>query len=243
MDYYDKAGLCPYLEKLGFNLVGYGCTTCIGNSGPLPEEISRRGQRERPGGRLGAVRQPQLRGPDQPRRQDELPGLAAAGGRLRARRHDGLRPRRPSRSGSDADGNDVFLRDIWPSPQEVARRHRRRRSPRRCSPTTTPTCSPATSAGSRCRRPTGETFAWDADSTYVRKPPYFEGMAARAGAGHRHRRRPGAGHAGRLGDHRPHLARPASIKADSPGRQLPRPSTASSARTSTPTAPGAATTR
>ena len=92
MDYYERAGLTPYLEKLGFHLVGYGCTTCIGNSGPLPEETQRGRQRARPVRRLGAVRQPQLRRPDQPRRQDELPGLAAAGGGVRAGRNHGHRP-------------------------------------------------------------------------------------------------------------------------------------------------------
>ena len=55
-DYYEKAGLWPYLEKLGYDLVGYGCTTCIGNSGPLPDEISQGGQRGRPDGGLGALR-------------------------------------------------------------------------------------------------------------------------------------------------------------------------------------------
>ena len=99
-EYLDRAGLTEYLEELGFNLVGYGCTTCIGNSGPLPTEISAAVQRRRPGGRLGAVGQPQLRGPDQPRREDELPGLAAAVRRLRARRDDGHRPlRRAARRG------------------------------------------------------------------------------------------------------------------------------------------------
>ena len=116
-DYYEKAGLTPYLDKLGFNLVGYGCTTCIGNSGPLIPEVGG-GQREGPGGGLGAVRQPQLRGPDQPRREDELPGVPAAGRRLRARRLDGRRPlRRPA--GPGHDGNDVFMRDIWPTPAEI----------------------------------------------------------------------------------------------------------------------------
>ena len=68
MDYYERAGLTPYLEKLGFDLVGFGCTTCIGNSGPLLAADLRRGRRRRPGRGLGAVRQPQLRGPHQPRR-------------------------------------------------------------------------------------------------------------------------------------------------------------------------------
>ena len=96
----SKAGLTPYLDKLGFNLVGYGCTTCIGNSGPLIPEVSAGGQRQRPRRRLGAVGQPQLRGPDQPRREDELPRVAAAGRRLRAGRLDGRRPvQRPAGPG------------------------------------------------------------------------------------------------------------------------------------------------
>ena len=90
--------------------------------------------------------------------------------------------------------------------------------------------------------PTGDTFAWDADSTYVRKPPYFEGMAAAAGAGHRHRRRPGAGQARRLGHHRPHLAGRLD-QGRLPGRASTSPSTAWTGTTSTRTAPGAATTR
>ena len=91
-DYYDRAGLTPYLEKLGFNLVGYGCTTCIGNSGPITDEVSAAVNEGDLAVVSGALGQPQLRGPHQPRRQDELPRLAAAGGRLRARRVDGHRP-------------------------------------------------------------------------------------------------------------------------------------------------------
>ena len=108
-DYYDKAGLWPYLEKLGFYLVGYGCTTCIGNSGPLPEEISQGRQRRRPVGRRGAVGQPQLRGPHQPRREDELPGLAAAGDRLRAGRAPWTSTSRTMPLGEDSTGKDVYL--------------------------------------------------------------------------------------------------------------------------------------
>ena len=99
-DYYERAGLTPYLDKLGFNLVGYGCTTCIGNSGPAHPRGQRGGQRQRPRRRLGALGQPQLRGPDQPRREDELPRVPAAGRRLRAGRLDGRRPlQRPARPG------------------------------------------------------------------------------------------------------------------------------------------------
>ena len=92
-EYYDKAGLTPYLEELGFHTVGYGCTTCIGNSGPLPPEISARRRRGRPRRLRGALRQPQLRGPHPPGGEGELPRLAAARRRLRARRAHGHRPR------------------------------------------------------------------------------------------------------------------------------------------------------
>ena len=90
-DYLDKAGLQADLDALGFNLVGYGCTTCIGNSGPLPRRDLQGDQRQRPRRRRRAVGQPQLRRPRQPRRAGELPRLAAAGRRLRARRHGAAR--------------------------------------------------------------------------------------------------------------------------------------------------------
>ena len=104
-DYYEKAGLWPYLEKLGYHLVGYGCTTCIGNSGPLPEEIS------------AAVNEADLtvvsvlsgnrnfEGRINPDVKMNYLASPAAGDRLRARRHDGLRLRRPSRWAPDPDGS------------------------------------------------------------------------------------------------------------------------------------------
>ncbi len=85
-DYLEKAGLTEYLDELQFNLVGYGCTTCIGNSGPLPAEISAAVEEKRPGRLRGPLRKPQLRGPDQPGREGELPGQPAACRRLRAGR-------------------------------------------------------------------------------------------------------------------------------------------------------------
>ena len=85
-EYLEKAGLQEHLDALGFNLVGYGCTTCIGNSGPLPEAISEAINDERPRRLLGALRQPQFRGPRQSGRARELPRLAAARRRLCARR-------------------------------------------------------------------------------------------------------------------------------------------------------------
>ena len=90
-DYLHDAGLDTYLDQLRFNLVGYGCTTCIGNSGPLPPAITEAIQRARPGRGRRPVRQPQLRGTDQPGRAGQLPGLASAGRRLRPGRHDGHR--------------------------------------------------------------------------------------------------------------------------------------------------------
>ena len=87
-EYLRKSGLDIYLDALGFNLVGYGCTTCIGNSGPLPEDVSRGRRGAQPRGRVGAQRQPQLRGADPAAGPRELSRLAAARGRLRARRKD-----------------------------------------------------------------------------------------------------------------------------------------------------------
>ena len=166
----------------------------------------------------------------------------AAGHRLRAGRHDGLRLRdRPARPGHGRQRRLPARTSGRRRPRCDARR-RRRRSARRCSPRTTPTSSPATSAGGRCRPPTGDTFDWDAESTYVRKPPYFDGMTMEPTPVDRHRRRPRAGQARRLGHDRPHQpGRRRSRPTARPARTSP--STASSARTSTPTARAAATTR
>ena len=150
-------------------------------------------QRQRPRRRLGPVGQPQLRGPHQPRRQDELPRPPAARHRLRARRHDGLRLRRPSRWAGHRRQADVFLEDIWPAPADVEAHHRQRRSARRCSPRDYADVFAGDERWQSLPTPEGDTFEWDADSTYVRKPPYFDGMTTeptpvtdidgRAGAG------------------------------------------------------------
>jgi aconitate hydratase len=134
-----------------------------------------RGQRGRPGRRVGAVGQPELRGPDQPRHQDELPGLAAAGDRLRAGRHDGLRLRDRA-LGQDSDGNDVFLRDLWPSAQDVQATIDGAISQEMF----TKDYADVFAGDERWKSlptPEGQTFEWDPESTYVRKPPYFEGMS------------------------------------------------------------------
>ncbi len=175
-DYYEKAGLWPDLEALGFHLVGYGCTTCIGNSGPLPEPVSKAvnendltvvsvlsGNRNFEGRINPDVKMNYLASPPL------VIAYALAGTMDFDFESQSL--------GLGADGQEVFLRDIWPSPTEVE-----------------------AVVGSSINRgmfvkdyadvfhgderwtglptPLGDTFTWDADSTYVRKPPFFEGLTA-----------------------------------------------------------------
>ena len=187
-DYYDKAGVWPYLEKLGFFLVGYGCTTCIGNTGPLPDAISQGHQRQRPVGDRGAVGQPQLRGPHLPRRQDELPGVAAAGHRLRARGHHGLRLRdRPARPGRRRQRRlpqghlavvegDLRHHRLVDQPEDVHRQLRRRVQGRRAL------AQPADPGGQDLR--VGPQVDVRAQAPVLRR------HARRAGAGHRHHAAP-----------------------------------------------------
>ena len=218
MDYYEKAGLVPYLEKLGFHLVGYGCTTCIGNSGPLPEEVSAAVQasdlavvsvlsgnrnfegRINPDVKMNYLASPPL-----------VVAYAIAG------TMDLDLTREPL--GVDADGVPVHLGDIWPSPQEVQAVIDSAIS----SEMFTKDYSDVFAGDERWKAlptPTGETFTWDASSTYVRKPPYFEGMAASPA--------PvtdiaGARVLAKLGDSvtTDHISPAGSIKADSPaGRYL-----------------------
>ncbi len=86
-EYLTETGLLPYLEKLGFAVAGYGCTTCIGNAGDLTAELNEAITEERPGVRGRALGQPQLRGAHPPQHQGQLPGQPAAGRGLRHRRH------------------------------------------------------------------------------------------------------------------------------------------------------------
>ncbi len=156
-DYLLKAGLTQYLDALGFNLVGYGCTTCIGNSGPLGEEVAHADRRARHDRRRGALGQPQLRGPHPPAGAGELPGLAAAGRRLRAGRPDGRRPHH--RAARPQRGRRGRLPQGRLADQRRGRRRARARPSRTSSSApATPTCSPATRAGRRCRcRPASAT--------------------------------------------------------------------------------------
>jgi aconitate hydratase len=173
-DYYERAGLWPYLEKLGYHLVGYGCTTCIGNSGPLPDEIS------------AAVNEADLAvvsvlsgnrnfegriNPDVKMNYLASPPLVIA--YALAGTMDFDFENQPL--GQDTDGNDVFLRDIWPSPQDVQTTIDSAISQEMY----TGRYADVFAGDDRWRSlptPEGDIFEWDPESTYVRKPPYFEGM-------------------------------------------------------------------
>ena len=176
VDYYERAGLTPYLDQLGFNLVGFGCTTCIGNSGPLrPRSPRRSTPRVSPWWRC--CRQPELRGPHQRRCPHELPRLSPAGRRLRpAGTMDIDLSTEPLGAGSD--GEPVYLRDIWPTAAEVAAAVEQ--SVR--SEMFEKTYSEIFEGDERWKAletPEGSRFAWDDEhSTYVHKPPFFDGMPA-----------------------------------------------------------------
>ena len=173
-NYYEKSGLTPYLEKLGFNLVGYGCVTCIGNSGPLPVEVSKAVNENdlAVAAVLSGNRNFEGRiSPDVKMNYLASPPLVVAYALAGTMNHDFER----EPLGKDSQGNDVFLRDIWPSPQEIqgvidsvisSEMFKRDYA--------------SVFAGDHrwtsLDTPTGKTFEWDLNSTYVRKPPYFEGM-------------------------------------------------------------------
>ncbi|MGQ9349911.1 aconitate hydratase [Mycolicibacterium gilvum] len=175
-DYYNKAGLWPYLEKLGFFLVGYGCTTCIGNSGPLPEEVSKAindndlsvtavlsGNRNFEGRINPDVKMNYLASPPL------VIAYALAGSMDFDFESDSL--------GNDSDGNPVFLKDIWPSQKDISDTIAEAISQEMF----TKNYADVFKGDERWRNlptPSGNTFEWDQDSTYVRKPPYFEGMPA-----------------------------------------------------------------
>jgi aconitate hydratase len=174
--YYDRSGLTPYLEKLGFSLVGYGCTTCIGNSGPLIPEVSKAvndgdlavtavlsGNRNFEGRINPDVKMNYLASPPL------VIAYALAGSMDVDLVNDPL--------GSDTDGNDVFLADIWPTPAEIERVV----ADSIAAEMYTSGYSDVFAGDDTWRSlptPEGATFAWDEQSTYVRRPPYFDGMPA-----------------------------------------------------------------
>ena len=173
-DYYEKAGLWPYLEKLGFYLGGFGCTTCIGNTGPLPEEISKAvndndlsvtavlsGNRNFEGRISPDVKMNYLASPPL------VIAYALAGTMDFDFETDAL--------GKDKDGNDVFLKDIWPSAQEIDDTIKSAINQDMFRKSYADVFK-GDERWQNLETPEGDTFAWDQDSTYVRKAPYFEGM-------------------------------------------------------------------
>jgi aconitate hydratase len=179
-DYLERAGLTGYLEKLKFHIVGYGCTTCIGNSGPLPEEISRAideknlvvasvlsGNRNFEGRINGEVRANYLMSPP-------LVVAFALAGRIDLDlRKDAI--------AQDKGGKPVYLADLWPSRSEVEDAINKSITPdmfRR-------SYGEVYHGDDRWRAlavPKGETYAWEKDSTYIRQAPYFDGMSVTPGA-------------------------------------------------------------
>src|SRR5205085_1124198 len=176
-DYLRQAGVQEHLDQLGFQLVGYGCTTCIGNSGPLPEPIAQAieqnklitaavlsGNRNFEGRVNPLTRFNYLASPP-------LVVAYALAGRM-----DLDLTREPLGIGSDGP---VFLRDVWPTPQEVSneitRSVKREHFTREYSDV-----FKGDEQWQSLDVPSGETYAWDASSTYVKNPPYFEGMSTAA---------------------------------------------------------------
>ncbi len=173
-DYYERAGLTSYLDKLGFNLVGYGCTTCIGNSGPLIPEVSQAvidndltvcsvlsGNRNFEGRIHPECKMNFLASPP----------LVVAYSLVGTLHTDILR----DPLGTDGDGQPVYLRDIWPSTEEITEVLDANLQ----ADMYTKGYSDVFTGDERWQGmelPVGETFAWDDASTYVRKPPYFDGM-------------------------------------------------------------------
>ncbi|SDU81256.1 aconitase [Arcanobacterium phocae] len=174
-EYYKKAGLWPALETLGFHLVGYGCATCIGNSGPLPEEISAAinnanlavvsvlsGNRNFEGRINPDIKMNYLASPPL------VIAYALAGTMDIDFAHEPL--------GQDSAGHDVFLADIWPSAREVQGTIDRSVN-RDMFESAYADVFAGDERWQRLETPTGSTFTWDNDSTYVRKAPFFDGMA------------------------------------------------------------------
>jgi aconitate hydratase len=217
-DYLQRAGLLPFLDQLGFNLVGYGCTTCIGNSGPLPDDIAAdvrehglvvasvlSGNRNFEGRIQQDVRANYLASPPL------VVAYAIAGSMNLDVSSEPL--------GKGHDGSDVYLKDIWPTSQEIqdamltsvtAESFRRE-------------YAQVFEGDARWRNlpvPTGNRFQWEADSTYIRRPPFLENLSNQPGE---RTDISGARALAVLGDSitTDHISPAGSIKADSPaGRYL-----------------------
>ena len=215
-DYYDRSGLTPYLDKLGFNLVGYGCTTCIGNSGPLIPEVSAAvhehdlavvsvlsGNRNFEGRINPDVKMNYLASPPL------VVAYALAGTMDIDLLNDSL--------GTDEQGNEVHLADIWPTEAEIDEIIASAIGAEMFTESYADVFA-GDEEWQSLPTPEGEIFAWDPASTYVRKPPYFDGMPAEP--------TPvtdieGARVLLKLGDSitTDHISPAGSIKADSPAGQ------------------------
>lgn len=212
-NYYEKAGLTPYLEELGFNLVGYGCVTCIGNSGPLPNEVSTAVNENdlAVAAVLSGNRNFEGRiSPDVKMNYLASPPLVVAYALAGSMNHDFER----DALGKDKNGNDVYLKDIWPTTEEI-----QKVIDSVISSEMFQKDYASVFAGDQrwtaLDTPTGKVFEWDPKSTYVRKPPYFEGMAKQPSPV---RDISGARVLAKLGDSvtTDHISPAGSIKADSP---------------------------
>jgi aconitate hydratase len=174
MEYYERAGLIPYLEELGFHLVGYGCTTCIGNSGPLPEEIANAVNAEDLAvvSVLSGNRNFEGRiNPDVKMNYLASPPLCIAYALAGTMDIDLL----DQPLGQDRDGADVYLKDIWPSAEEVAGTVEAAVH----SDMFTTSYGEVFAGDERWNSldvPEGDRFAWAGDSTYVRRPPFFDDL-------------------------------------------------------------------
>ena len=175
-DYYNRAGLTQYMQELGFHLVGYGCVTCIGNSGPLPVEVSKAINENdlAVSAVLSGNRNFEGRiSPDVKMNYLASPPLVVAYALAGTMNHDFEK----DSLGNDKDGNPVFLKDIWPSAQEIQTVIDESIS----SDMFTKDYATVFEGDHRWKSldtPTGKIFEWDPQSTYVRKPPYFENMPA-----------------------------------------------------------------
>jgi len=174
MDYYREAGLLTYLEQLNFHLVGFGCTTCIGNSGPLPEPVAEAVQKENlvvaavlSGNRNFEGRVNPLVKANYLASPPLVVAYALAGTMDIDMAHDPL--------GQDSDGRPVYLRDIWPSNEEVERTVRDSVN-RGMFEHEYAHAFDGDANWQTMPIPTGDTFQWDDRSTYIKKPPYFDHM-------------------------------------------------------------------
>ncbi len=175
-DYYENAGLLPYLNKLRFNVVGYGCTTCIGNSGPLPTDVTQSiddhglvavsvlsGNRNFEGRISSDVRANYLMSPP-------LVVAYALAGRID---HDF----ETESLGKSQTGDNVYLKDIWPTQQEVSDVIASVMNPELYTKEYS-TVTAGDSNWQALKFPAGQVYEWEPDSTYIRQAPYFDGMTA-----------------------------------------------------------------